>query len=66
MCSWINNLLDAKESDMNALGQLIRPSMMSLALIEAAIEGRPYTPIGIFFTANVGRTKQQALQRGRG
>lgn len=40
--------------------------MRGLALIEAACEGRQYTPIGVFYAANVGRTKQQALQRGRG
>ena len=57
---------NAEVGELNRLGQLIRPSMMSLALIEAAQEGRPYTPLTIFYSANVGRTKQQALQRGIG
>jgi len=67
MCSWINDLFDTKESLMNALGQrTIPPSMASKALIEAIVERRPYSPLMFFYLGNAGRTKRQALQRGRG
>jgi len=52
---------------MNALGQrTIPPSMASKALIEAIVERRPYSPLMFFYLGNAGRTKRQALQRGRG
>jgi len=36
------------------------------AIMEAIVQGRQYTPLGNYFThLPVGRTKQQALQRGK-
>lgn len=42
-----------------------KKSMGWLAVCEAIVAGRPYTALGNYFThLPVGRTKQQALQRG--